>query len=105
MQLAVSNNSIYVLPYGIYKNTYKDVWENFLSKKKLLKEYMESRSKSHVGIDYIDFINEKLSIGVIKRDDISKVLESSLTFGKHKNIQIYDLNIKNNYFKDEFISD
>lgn len=105
MELAIKENEVYMIPYGIYKNTYKDVWKDFLIRKNLINEYMNIRKNSSVAIDYIDFINKKLTEGVINRDDISKELESALTFGKHRGIQIYDIDVKNNYSKDEFISD
>ena len=96
------SSNYYIFPAGIYKNTYKGIWSDFIKGKGMQKEYLSQKDKYN---DYIDFINAKNIEGSITVNEINQILEDALSFGKHRVIQIYDIDINKKYTKDEIINE
>lgn len=92
------SQSIYVLPSSIFKNTYIDVWKKFISDKKLNQRYKQCNK------ELLDFINECIQEGLISREEIDDLLFDALSFGKHKVVNVYNLEINKKYNEEQLLN-
>lgn len=92
LQIA-SYDSRYILPKGIYINTFVDIWKKIIEDNDLISEYKSSKK------DYFDFINNCLLEQKIESEEVNNALDEELSYGKHKHIQMY--NIQNEELSEE----
>lgn len=83
----VKTESVYLFSNTIAVNIYGGDFDKLLTNLKLRGQYLGSQYYPQRKI--VDFINDKIIKGEIKKEDLNKFLPNKLSYGKHKQVFYY----------------